>query len=773
MSKIEQNKTFYQLISEPLIIPDYQRDYAQGRVNDLKILETRRIFIGDIIEASTNRRQTHLGLVFGSDNNGLNGFVAVDGQQRLTTCFLFHLYISKSLSNNAESGLFERLRNFGWHGRIYASEFTDFLFDTDWKITDKIDQSLSGKLQQSKDYFYVWEKDPTVNNMLVILDEIHSQMGKLEGYSTQEIESNLISDECLLNFDYMKLEEGTDEFQYQKMNSRGRDLTTYELFKQRFMRECDVSEDVKDKLDNRWLIFFDKLAIENNSEADIFLQNYINETALWMGVKYSGESYQFVSQIGNSKVKGNRTDVGFVGFGAYKEFCEHLSEWEQITDWLVANYAKTIESIEHFWYEDESTRFIDIFESADYQARTINYAICHYAKVTGFGSLNEDNFKLWWRPVHNLIANTDIYQSKFPDVLKAIEKLPADNLYSYLKDSSISGFSEYQSKEERRKAIMCLDQPDMTELFADQEKRQRFHGQIGLLLPDDNHVTTQVWKTVVSTYENLVGDRYIYGHTSDFDFITAVLTFVGEDYGYDTINGLRLKYETGHLRGQKIPARWIHKMIFQYMDQGKIGEAVTPAIFFQNCRETWLEKYSMLSYEDKKNYAWIKYILENYEECYKVFSDSHYGKITKKDGNLWLYLKTNKNEKDILLSNKRKAVIERLADLEDWWISDHDVVKRYSDYPYLKVVFVSNNIWVGISRNSGIDIPNVLPDYIWSGTWNIAWTWFPSDILNNFHEHEHESFEQYIENLSRELRKFCLQFVESLNLTNKDIIASS
>ena len=50
MSKIEQNKTFYQLISEPLIIPDYQRDYAQGRVNDLKILETRRIFIGDIIE---------------------------------------------------------------------------------------------------------------------------------------------------------------------------------------------------------------------------------------------------------------------------------------------------------------------------------------------------------------------------------------------------------------------------------------------------------------------------------------------------------------------------------------------------------------------------------------------------------------------------------------------------------------------------------------------------------------------------------------------------
>ena len=49
MSKIESDKTLYKLLSEPLLVPDYQRDYAQGRVNDLKILDTRVNFVADII----------------------------------------------------------------------------------------------------------------------------------------------------------------------------------------------------------------------------------------------------------------------------------------------------------------------------------------------------------------------------------------------------------------------------------------------------------------------------------------------------------------------------------------------------------------------------------------------------------------------------------------------------------------------------------------------------------------------------------------------------
>lgn len=768
MSKIETDKTLYKLLSEPLLVPDYQRDYAQGRINDLKILDTRVNFVADIIAAATNQEQTHLGLVFGSNNNGLQGFVAVDGQQRLTTCFLYHLYISKSLAGQADENLSIRLRKFGWFGRIYASEFTEFLFDSVWDV--KPNKTLSATFKQSKDYFTIWEKDPTVNNMLVMLDEIHKQMSKIKDYTLKDIESNLISDNCKLNFDYMKLEAGTDEFQYQKMNSRGRDLTTYELFKQKFISEYRISEDLKEKLDNQWLIFFDELAAKEKFDADIFLQNYINETALWMGVKTSGDSYQYISQIEESKLRDNRTDVGFIAFDAYKEFSQHLSEWERLTDWLIINYATINQSIEKFWYIDERTRLIDFFKSADYQVRAVNYAICHYAKNTGFQTIDIENFISWWRPIHNLIANSEIYRNNFHNIINAIDKIPTNNLLTYLRDENLSGFSEYQRDEERRKAILCLEEPKLIDLFYTQEKRKRFHGQIGILLPDDNCLSPEYWECIVAAYENVVGDRYISSEKSDFDFIMAMLTFVGNDYHHDNVKGLNLKYESGYLMGHKIPARWIHEMIFKFIDKRREDRSMTPESFLGECIKSWLNQYSALSYNEKKEHFWIKYILDNPKECEKVFNDSHYGRLTKKDSNLWLYLKSNRNDRDILLSNRRKAVLEHLSDLEVWWIDKHDIVKRYLDLPYLKVVFTSDKIWIGIDQNNDLVIPEKLPAGVYSDSWHKAWSWFPDDILKNYYEPEDTSFESYLETLSKELRQFCEMFVTNLQLNNVDKI---
>lgn len=94
-NNIEKNKTLYQLLQGNIAVPDYQRDYAQGRINDKKIEDTRLKFIDDIIAAACGKSITHMGLVYGSANSTLKGFVAVDGQQRLTTAYLFHLYLAK------------------------------------------------------------------------------------------------------------------------------------------------------------------------------------------------------------------------------------------------------------------------------------------------------------------------------------------------------------------------------------------------------------------------------------------------------------------------------------------------------------------------------------------------------------------------------------------------------------------------------------------------------------------------------------------------------
>jgi hypothetical protein len=287
-----------------------------------------------------------------------------------------------------------------------------------------------------------------------------------------------------------------------------------------------------------------------------------------------------------------------------------------------------------------------------------------------------------------------------------------------------------------------------------------------MLLPDGNEVTTSDWDKIVNVYETLVGDRYIESYTSNFDFVTAMLTFVDEDFSHDMVNGLRLKYEQGHLRGSKIPARWIHRMIFQYIEDIKQDISVTPDVFFQNRRGKWMEAYKNLSYEEKKNKAWISYILTNNDESKLLFSDSYYGKLTNKDGNLWLYLKTNRNERDILLSNKRKIVIKRLTELVPQWKYDHDIVESYPDIPFLIVVFASNVIWVGIRKDSNVEVPASLPGYMWSDDWHKARAWFHSDNfdLNNYYENDSMSFEKYIETLSQELRAFCLKFISDLKL---------
>ena len=53
-------------------------------------------------------------------------FVAVDGQQRLTTAFLLHWYVA--WRENKLNDYKNMLKNFSWDTRSYSSQFVDLLF---------------------------------------------------------------------------------------------------------------------------------------------------------------------------------------------------------------------------------------------------------------------------------------------------------------------------------------------------------------------------------------------------------------------------------------------------------------------------------------------------------------------------------------------------------------------------------------------------------------------------------------------------------------------
>ena len=82
-------QTLYNILRQQRIeIPIIQRDYAQGRNNDIAT-DIRSKFVHDLVTAiSPNGSDIELDFVYGTFRNGT--FEPLDGQQRLTTIFLLH-----------------------------------------------------------------------------------------------------------------------------------------------------------------------------------------------------------------------------------------------------------------------------------------------------------------------------------------------------------------------------------------------------------------------------------------------------------------------------------------------------------------------------------------------------------------------------------------------------------------------------------------------------------------------------------------------------------
>ena len=77
---------------ERIVIPIIQRDYAQGRVNEQDIRDNFLISLKSYLEDSS-KNSHDLDFVYGNKNQD-DEFIPLDGQQRLTTLFLLHYYLS-------------------------------------------------------------------------------------------------------------------------------------------------------------------------------------------------------------------------------------------------------------------------------------------------------------------------------------------------------------------------------------------------------------------------------------------------------------------------------------------------------------------------------------------------------------------------------------------------------------------------------------------------------------------------------------------------------
>jgi len=541
--------TFWELLEENKIeIPVIQRDYAQGR-EEGKINAIREEFVTDLIAtlSSKGEKTMHLGFIYGKiegkdkhserernkraiDNilNAVEGyaqqldiristeidssstgshdsinlpvFIPLDGQQRLTTLFLLHWYLTVFSDDSHLTSRLSTLHHFSYKTRKSSMDFCDAICQVEnVSSLKKTRKKLSESIQNNTWFRKIWTKDSTVKGMVVMLDEIHRQ---LKGTSNQEEMLNVLLDKnaALISFDFLDLHElnQTDEL-YVKMNARGKQLSGFEHLKawlQNYVSTNGLNTSIEDKewklkIDRSWLDLFWTNKANNVFYIDNVLDHAFKQIALFHYIasnEKNKETLQFSQEVRDKShiqfSKFSSHDFFSAGtlnflFNTLNALC-HKERIEQYEIWL-----GEITSDKFFDTKIELSRFylrndkrIERPESVFYYAFLL---FLNYSK----DKESEVAFKTWMRFTRNIIFNTYIQNPEnFADAIKSLYGLKEkiDSIKSYITEAKIPFFGD-SVKHEKNKAKLEQDvSHPWKEEFIKIENHRYFRGDIDFVL---------------------------------------------------------------------------------------------------------------------------------------------------------------------------------------------------------------------------------------------------------------------------------------------------
>lgn len=213
-----------------IVIPQLQRDYAQGRDDKEELRDKFLDNIFTILEDSSAPEHIY-DFVYGKFPEDVREFYPVDGQQRLTTFFLLHVYIGKRAGEDL-SFLLQRRKdgsvrcNFSYETRDSSRLFCEKLCMTDASNFGDI----TGYIEDQQWYNGSWQNDPTIKSMMVMLGAIQARCGNRTDEAYFRRLWNSLTTKIkfwVLSLDDLKSSDAL----YIKMNSRGKHLTDFENFK--------------------------------------------------------------------------------------------------------------------------------------------------------------------------------------------------------------------------------------------------------------------------------------------------------------------------------------------------------------------------------------------------------------------------------------------------------------------------------------------------------------------------------------------------------------
>ncbi|MDV0445756.1 hypothetical protein MmiAt1_13510 [Methanimicrococcus sp. At1] len=435
-----------------IVIPIIQRDYVQGREDEhAKIV--RQNLLSDMKAAILQKTPPlDLNFVYGKVEG--NDFIPIDGQQRLTTLFLLHLYAFRNDESKTE--LFHR---FTYKTRISSHAFFEKLTTNRKEIFASL-LPPSEEIKDSEWFAPNWKFDPTIESVLIVLDDIKKEFSSIE-----DLDMKLSNKEYNpIVFKFLDMDDlGMEDTLYIKLNARGKPLTQFENFKASLnaqMRELNIpfTNEFENSFDNEW--------------TDLF----------W---EHSGQNLQDFDQT-------------FLAFFETLFRNHEIIDFHEKDDWeLTLDFSRIDEQIfETIYYtlnflsnhsnkhsEKYSPAYKFIFDALDENNNHKNQVLFHAVSKYLCLSKGTDNgsFKQWLRIIRNIILNSENHTSyNYKNgLIDEIDKLAEqkDKLLEYFSNENVLGFDD-QIREEHIKSKIILQDEDFAKTIYEAENHPYFNGQI-------------------------------------------------------------------------------------------------------------------------------------------------------------------------------------------------------------------------------------------------------------------------------------------------------
>lgn len=539
-------------------VPIFQRDYAQGRNND-QVNHVREQFIADLCTALDSDKDIHLDFVFGDVVDGT--LYPLDGQQRLTMLFLLHCYLAWHLL--ATDYVEQPWHSFHYATRPGARAFCQFLTKCRPELSLK---TLSEWLCDQAAYLSTWKHDPTIQGMLVVLDNLHQHYREKPPELLRNAWQRLVDpNQPAISFLLLPVaSQSLDNIMYVKMNSRGKPLTEFENFKADLeallKRSTTIPKDSIDvlshKIDTDWTDLFWEYRDHNHLIDEEFIRyfRFLFEVQAWkQGIDV---------HLGFSDLKAV-TDLSEQLLGTASVNGKNVFDWigKALDVWLdernggvskpkdikllfsqlftrVMDKESTALRIFNFQTFDETNIGVDMFHACCklYGSRpwSLAHTVLFYGVLVGLmGEMKLPELQLRLRLLRNLIEasedeiRADNTRNNMPALLNEVDKIMAGGPLMDL--GVITTFNQVQVRNECAKNEFLVTHPSLRETLYDLEDHELLRG--GLTAFDLDPTQSE------HTFKNRAIQFSILFDTSYNLVIAALLTKGNNGRCYDRSSG--------------------------------------------------------------------------------------------------------------------------------------------------------------------------------------------------------------------------------------------